>query len=106
MRRSLAPATVAGRPRRVEVGSRIDSHHPAMTVRRYIAIYIKIIATRILPHQRMHIRRHLQMRRILALRRPAIHPIPSQRRIAVGARHISEHLIEGAVLTDDQKAML
>ena len=69
-------------------------------------VHIKVVAHGELAHQRMQIRRDLEMSRGLQFLGPAVHAVAGQRRIAVGAGHVAQHLVVGAVLAHHQEAVL
>src|SRR5580692_90896 len=76
-RGAVAASAIACGPRRVEEGSGIDSHEPAMAIGGHVGVDEEVIADGKLIGQSVEVGRHFQMCGRFLLRSPAIHAIAS-----------------------------
>ena len=100
------PAAVAGGPGGVEERRGIDADDPAMAVGRDIGVDKEVVAHGVSGDKRVEVGSDLEVGCGFLLGGPAIHAIAGQGGIAVGAGHVAEHLVVGAVFAHDQEAVL
>jgi hypothetical protein len=102
----MAAAAVAGGPCGVEEGRGIDAHDPSMAVGGNIGVDIEVVAHGEPGHECVEIGCDVQMGRGFFFSSPSVHAIAGKGWIAVGAGHIAEHFVIGAVFANHEKAVL
>ena len=88
-----AAAAVIGRPQFFDDIRRVSAHREGMAVVADLRVHVEIVELRELTNQRVGVGRD-------------VFPEQRQRRIAIAARDIAEHLIVGSVFPDDVKHVL